>query len=86
MNRSEIVEHIRLAIADVLEREIPELPQDARLFEDLAMNSTMVVELLMALEDTADLRIDPDQMQPEVLHSVASLADFLSVQQAGSAA
>lgn len=77
MDRSTIVTHVRSAICDVLARDVAELDEEARLFEDLALDSTMVIELLMALEDTTDLTIDPDELQPEVFQTVGSLADYV---------
>lgn len=77
MNRNEIVEHVRAALAQVLNREMPELDEGARLFEDLALDSTSVIELLMGLEDTIDLEIDPDELEPEVFRTVRTLSDFI---------
>lgn len=77
MDRSAIVTQVRLAICDVLSRDAAELDEQARLFEDLALDSTMVIELLMALEDTTDLKIDPDELEPEVFRTVGSLADYV---------
>lgn len=77
MDHTQILEHIRIAIAEVLNQKIDQLSEDARLFEDLALDSTMVIELLMALEDTTALEIDPDELEPEVFHTVRSLAEYV---------
>jgi len=77
MDRNRIVEHIRVALAEVLHRDIPTLDEDARLFEDLALDSTSVIELLMGLEDTIDVQIEPDELEPEVFKTVRSLADYV---------
>ncbi|HEY8980265.1 MAG TPA: phosphopantetheine-binding protein [Streptomyces sp.] len=77
MNRTDVIEHIRVALATVLNKEIGELSEDARLFEDLALDSTSVIELLMGLEDTVGLEIDPDDLEPEVFQTVHSLADYV---------
>jgi acyl carrier protein len=78
MVRTEILEHLRIALSSVLNRDIPELPEDARLFEDLALDSTSVIELLMSLEDTIDLEVDLDELEPEVFKTVRSLTDFIA--------
>jgi acyl carrier protein len=83
MDRTEITEHVRIALASVLNREIPALTEQLRLFEDLALDSTSVIELLMGLEDTIDLQIDPDELEPEVFRTVGTLVDYV---QAGFAA
>ncbi|MER5439009.1 phosphopantetheine-binding protein [Streptomyces sp. NPDC002790] len=77
MNRTQIIEHIQVALSEVLNKEVTELSEDTRLFEDLALDSTSVIELLMALEDTVGLEIDPDELDPEVFKTVRSLADYV---------
>jgi acyl carrier protein len=79
MDRARIVEHIRVALAEVLHRDIPTLDENARLFEDLALDSTSVIELLMGLEDTIDVQIEPDELEPEVFRTVRSLADYVEL-------
>lgn len=77
MNRTDILAHLQIALAAVLNREVPEIRDELRLFEDLALDSTSVIELLMSLEDTIDLEIDPDELGPEVFKTVGSLADYI---------
>jgi len=77
MDRAEILLGLRRSLSEVLNREVPELREDARLFEDLALDSTSVIELLMVLEDSFGLAIDPEELGPEVFDTVASLADHV---------
>jgi acyl carrier protein len=77
MNRTDILAHLQIALSTVLNREVPEIRDELRLFEDLALDSTSVIELLMSLEDTIDLEIDPDELGPEVFKTVGSLADYI---------
>ncbi|MEE1838763.1 acyl carrier protein [Streptomyces sp. NPDC088190] len=78
MNREQIVEDIRTALSTVLNREIEQLPENVRLVEDLSLDSTSVIELLMTLEDAIGLELDVEDLQPEVFQTVASLADYLA--------
>jgi acyl carrier protein len=78
VNREEVIEHIRIALSTVLNREITHLPEDARLVDDLSLDSTSVIELLMALEDSIGLELDVEDLKPEVFHTVASLADYMT--------
>jgi acyl carrier protein len=78
MERADILNHVRITLSTVLNRDVPELSEEARLFEDLALDSTSVIELLMSLEDTIDVEIDPDELEPEVFKTVGSLADFIA--------
>ncbi len=80
MDRSAILGQLRSSLADVLNRDIPELHEQSRLFEDLALDSTSVIELLMSLEDTINLEIDPEAMGPEIFQTVASLADYVQAE------
>jgi acyl carrier protein len=79
MDRTQIIEHVRVSLAEVLNRELPALTEDTRLFEDLALDSTSVIELLMGLEDTIGLEIDPDELEPEVFQTVGSLTGYIEL-------
>jgi acyl carrier protein len=79
MNREQTVEQIRVALSRVLDREIPPLREDVRLVEDLSLDSTSVIDLLMALEDVVGRELDVDDLEPDVFRSVGSLADYLAV-------
>jgi acyl carrier protein len=86
MNRTEIIEHVKVTLSVVLNTEVAELSEESRLFEDLALDSTSVIELLMALEDTIGLEIDPDELEPETFRTVGSLADYIEAGFAKSSA
>jgi acyl carrier protein len=77
MNRTELLDHVRLALAAVLNRDLPDLSEESRLFEDLGLDSTSVIELLMSLETSINLEIEPDSLEPEVFMTVRSLADYI---------
>jgi len=77
MQRQQVVGHIESALSEVLEREIADVTEETRLFEDLHLDSTSVLELLMSLEDVAGVEIDPDELDMAVFASVGSLTDYL---------
>lgn len=77
MDRTEIVEKVQSALSGVLNRDAAGLGEASRLFEDLALDSTGVIELLMELEDAVGMRVDPDELVPEVFRTVGTLADFV---------
>ena len=68
---------LREALAEVLKKDLPELTPQTRLFSDLALDSTSVIELLMELEDTLGLQIDPDELTPDVFETVGSLTAYI---------
>ncbi|APS19059.1 phosphopantetheine-binding protein [Streptomyces filamentosus] len=78
MNRTEIIEQVRIALSSVLNKELTELDESTRLFDDLALDSTSVIELLMGLEDSIGLEIDPDDLEPEAFGTVGTLTDYVA--------
>ncbi|MEJ2853341.1 MULTISPECIES: acyl carrier protein [unclassified Saccharothrix] len=77
MNRTDVMEHVRIALSAVLKRDLVDLTEETRLFEDLALDSTSVIELLMGLEDVLGVEVDPDDLAPEVFATAGSLADYV---------
>ncbi|WP_328912322.1 MULTISPECIES: acyl carrier protein [unclassified Streptomyces] len=66
------------SLAEVLRKEVPELDDGMRLFGDLALDSTGVIELLMELEDSLGLQVDPEELTPEVFETVGALIGYIS--------
>jgi acyl carrier protein len=77
VERAEIVEHLRNSLAVVLDRPLPEFDAQTRILEDLGLDSMRFIELLMSLEDTIGLEVDPESLEPEVFQSAGSLADYI---------
>lgn len=82
MDRPKLVSAIETALTEVLEREVSGLTEDTRLFEDLHLDSTSVLELLMALEDIVGISVDPETLDMDDFRSVGTLAGYLDAQQA----
>jgi acyl carrier protein len=62
MDESEIDERIRRIIAVHLDVDAGRLSPDARLGEDLCVDSLTAVELLMVLEDEFDISLPEDDL------------------------
>ena len=77
MDRGVVVAGIERALADVLQREMPTLSEDVRLFDDLNMDSTSALELLMTLEDTIGVEIDAEDLSMDDFQTIGTLADYL---------
>lgn len=77
IDSAEIRTALRQSLAEVLRREIPELEDGMRLFGDLALDSTGVIELLMELEDSLGLQTDPEELTPEVFETVGALTAYI---------
>jgi acyl carrier protein len=81
-SRGRIIAASSDALAQVLDTELPELTEETRLFEQLGLDSTGVLELLMLLEDTLEIEVDADGIEMSNFHSVGSLADFVTAEMA----
>jgi acyl carrier protein len=77
MDRSQTVTAISAALVEVVHHELPDLTEDTRLFEDLQLDSTGILELLMALEENVGIEVDPDSLGMENFNTVRSLADYI---------
>jgi acyl carrier protein len=84
MDRPKLVAAVETALSEVLEREVGGLTEDARLFEDMHLDSTSVLELLMALEDIVEIQVDPETLDMDDFRSVGTLVDYLDGLQVGS--
>jgi hypothetical protein len=56
MDRAKLLAAIETALSEVLEREVTGLTEDTRLFEDVHLDSTSVLELLMARRTSSGSR------------------------------
>lgn len=75
---TDIESALKAALTEVLKRQLPELTVQTRLFSDLALDSTSVIELLMALEDTLNLQIDADELTPDVFETFGALTAYVA--------
>lgn len=75
-DRASVVAAVLAALVEVLDRPLPEATEATRLFDDLGIDSTSVLGLLMNLEDTLDIEIDTDSLEQHHLETVGTLADF----------
>lgn len=78
MDRTKIVSAIEQALSEVLEREVSGMAPETRLFDDLHLDSTSVLELLMALEDGVGIDVDPESLQISDFKTIDTLADYVS--------
>jgi acyl carrier protein len=73
-----ILDAIVAALAEVLGQDLSGVTEQTRLFDDLSLDSTSVLGLLMALEDGLDMQVDPEQLEQRHLETVGSLAGFVA--------
>jgi acyl carrier protein len=70
-------ESVVKALCLVLQKDEAEMDADTRLFEDLNLDSTSVLELLMAIEDELNVEFDPDSLEQHHFATVGSLCTFI---------
>ncbi|GGM05880.1 MULTISPECIES: acyl carrier protein [Micromonospora] len=75
MNRAELVTAISGCLQDVLQRPLPDLDEQTRLFEDLHLDSTTILELLMAVEEAVDVEFDMEALKMDDFRTLGTLTD-----------
>jgi acyl carrier protein len=76
--RRRVVASIGTLLPKVLKRDVPDPPEDTRLFDELGLSSASTLELLLELEEDLDIQIDVEEIDQTDLASVGTLADFVS--------
>ncbi|MER6011753.1 acyl carrier protein [Streptomyces bluensis] len=77
MDRQHVITALEHALTDVLERPVTGLTGEVRLFDDLHLDSTTMLEMLMALEDSIGLVVDPEDLEADDFVSVDTFTDFV---------
>jgi acyl carrier protein len=77
MKREDVISALETALTDVLERPVTGLHGEVRLFDDLHLDSTTMLEMLMALEDSIGLVVDPGELDVDDFESVDTFTDFV---------
>jgi acyl carrier protein len=65
------------ALSQVLNRDLPDVSAETRLFEDLNLDSTSVLDLLMVIEEDLGCEFDPDTLQQKHFATIGSLTDYV---------
>ncbi|MFF1903748.1 acyl carrier protein [Kitasatospora sp. NPDC058218] len=76
--RDRILRSIGELLPRVLKRDLPEIPEDACLFDDLGLTSAGTIELILEVEETLDIQVDVEQIGEDDLRSVTRLADYVA--------
>ncbi|MEV0531600.1 acyl carrier protein [Kitasatospora sp. NPDC050463] len=76
--RDRVLRSIGELLPRVLKRDLPEIPENACLFDDLGLTSAGTIELILEVEETLDIQVDVEQIGEDDLRSVTSLADYVA--------
>ncbi|GAB7046497.1 acyl carrier protein [Catenuloplanes indicus] len=77
MERTRVLAAIQDALAEVLQRDDIQITEETRLFEDLHLDSTSVLTLLMALEDALGIEADPEALDMDDFRTVHTFANWI---------
>ncbi|MFD7923969.1 acyl carrier protein [Streptomyces sp. NPDC059740] len=86
MDRQHVVTALENALTDVLEHPVAGLTGDVKLFADLHLDSTTMLEMLMFLEDSIGLVVDPEELDADDFVSVDTFTDFVLATHRGQVA
>ncbi|WP_406194074.1 acyl carrier protein [Kitasatospora sp. NBC_01560] len=76
--RDRVLQSLGELLPRVLKRDLPEIPADACLFDDLGLTSASTIELILEVEEALDIQVDVEQIGEDDLRSVTSLADYVA--------
>jgi acyl carrier protein len=65
------------ALSQVLNQDLTDVSADTRLFEDLNLDSTSVLELLMVIEEDLGCEFDPDTLEQRHFATIGSLTGYI---------
>ena len=78
MTSEQIMNQLRDIIADNLDLEIPEtIKESDRIFEDLGIDSIMVLQTVVYIEENFDVSIPEDEVDPAAFETIGSLVQFI---------
>ncbi|MGE7217404.1 acyl carrier protein [Priestia koreensis] len=71
---------IKNEVVEILKEQLKiegEIEETADLFNDLGVDSTGIIELLLALEERCEVEFDMEELDPEVLSTVETLSNYI---------
>lgn len=82
--RQQLIKELRTVMVENLELKLPEQLQESdRLYEDLYVDSIMVIQLMVYIEEVFHVSVPEDGLDPKTFFSVGSVVDLIeSLQQA----
>jgi acyl carrier protein len=75
MNRTELTTTVINCLSEVLKTELPGVTEQTRLFDDLHLDSTAILELLMSVEEAVDVEFDTEELNMDDFQTVGTLVD-----------
>ncbi|NQX47697.1 acyl carrier protein [Paenibacillus tritici] len=78
MDKEQTVSQLRQLMSEQLELSLPDvIKEEDRLYEDLNVDSIMVLQLVVYIEEVFNVTVPEEEMDPAVFQTVGSLVDFI---------
>ncbi|MBB6729990.1 phosphopantetheine-binding protein [Cohnella zeiphila] len=78
MTRSDILNRLKLIIAENLELSVPaETDESARLYDDLNIDSIMTLQLLVYVEESFGVAVPDEDIDPASFETLGGLVSFI---------
>lgn len=78
MDKEQMVSQLRQLMSEQLELSLPDvIKEEDRLYEDLNVDSIMVLQLAVYIEEVFNVTVPEEKMDPAVFQTVGSLVDFI---------
>ncbi|HEY6796340.1 MAG TPA: acyl carrier protein [Kineosporiaceae bacterium] len=81
LEHDQMVSVIATALSAVLERDLGEVTGSTRLFDEIGLDSTGLLDLLMHLEESLGIELAAEELELEHFATCDALAGFLLAQQ-----
>ncbi|MFG3226575.1 acyl carrier protein [Kitasatospora sp. NPDC048194] len=74
------VDAVRQGLSQVLDKDVSGAGENVRLFDELGLDSSSALELLITIEEILDVQFDADELDMTHFETVGSLAGFVAAE------
>lgn len=78
--RARFVDAVRKGLSEVLNKDVSGADEGVRLFDELGLDSSSALELLITIEEILDVQFDAEELEMTHFETVGSLADFVAAE------
>ncbi|MFD0433660.1 acyl carrier protein [Streptomyces chartreusis] len=78
--RARFVDAVRKGLSEVLNKDVSGADERVRLFDELGLDSSSALELLITIEEILDVQFDAEDLEMTHFETVGSLADFVAAE------
>lgn len=82
-DRERYVNAVREGLSEVLNKDVTGAEESVRLFDELGLDSSSALELLITIEEILGVQFDADELEMTHFETVGSLAGFVAAETSG---